>query len=244
MKKLTLLILVLNISIAFAQNKVYRFEYKQKIEGGTDETCETGQAFIDVMNEAMLKKMVCIYYSDKDFNYADSWDDIESTNPFIKIEIQNGSNKHEEYPRTSEMVYIDYNKNIKFLELDEKKAYTNKPFVFLKDKEYSGVINGYKVSKYVSSDGIIEVFTSKELPWNIQPTIFLRNYFKEGIVKINTSEIGLSWIIEDVKEVENTEDFENKKQQLLRQSKIAKVETLKSLLYKDENDPKPVFEKL
>lgn len=110
-------------------------------------------------------------------------------------------------------IYIDYKKDLVCYNLDNKQATTFSKLTFKKSKS-TLIVLGMTTTKYTSSDGNIILYTTKELPWFVQPCLISKNQFNESIVKYENLKTKKGFEIIEFKKIESDKFFKDTESKL------------------------------
>lgn len=154
------------------------------------------------IEDLFLDSMLLVFYA------SDSLCFLKET----KMEAQPGINANQ---TGDENVYINYKDNSVYFKLDSKEVFTFNKHKF--EKKTSNLkILGMKTTKYVSEDGNIIIYTSKELPWYVQPCLITSNQFNESIVKFENHKTNSGLELTNIQKIKSDKDYEDVYKKILR----------------------------
>ena len=123
-----------------------------------------------------------------------------------------------------EDVCLDYEKSAFYKFLDVDTSYVLKDLHFKKIDTSKTIIRGYKTSKYVSKDGSITVYSTKDLPWQVQPCVITQDLFNGGIVKLVNNNSKFALELSNYETQDNlTDDQKNKIEKIQNKQSENKV---------------------
>ncbi|WP_196886588.1 hypothetical protein [Aureivirga sp. CE67] len=234
-----IIILIFSINTS-AQNKVYTFSYNKTLivpDEALEGQCANKEALIKGFQE-IIKDYTFKFLADNEMVCTDGVENIfsDSNNNFLNNSTESIPVKEDERVYKDHLGgYLDLKNQKKYLEKNSNSAITYKEIIFIKDENFKEKVKGYQVTKYVSSKGDITVYTSKEIPWYIQPNLFLKNYFNEGIVKIESTKVSMGWDLIEYKELKNTKQFLKNKKEILNKNNIS-TNLFKHILLKTDDE--------
>ena len=167
--------------------------------------------------DLFLNSMVFNFYSNENITYLKETKILDADGINSKIS-------------GDENIFINYKNNSVCYNLDVKDFYTYENLMFKKSKSNIKIL-GMNTTKYVSSDGNIIIYTSKSLPWFVQPCLISSNQFNECIVKFDNLKTKNGFEMIEFKKIKSTKSFEDI-QTKLTSEKVVKKKTVISPFFK------------
>jgi hypothetical protein len=171
MKKYFFLCLFLCLNFNAISQTIYSSNYKYISLKSTKDTEPTSE-----FSDGFLESLVYNFYSNSKVCYLESTSTAESIGVSTKVS-------------GDQNIFINFeNSNVAY-RLDNLGCYNFKKVNFRKVKSNSIVeILGFKTTKYVSDDNNLVLYTTKLLPWYVQPCLFNSNQLDESIVRFENIE--------------------------------------------------------
>ncbi|KGO85645.1 hypothetical protein [Flavobacterium suncheonense] len=189
--KLTFIILLIYCPFFCFGQKIYTSKYK--LLSLTEKS--TGD-FKSQTESLFFENMIYNFESNEKIGYLKNTETLND--PSVQSNVSGDEN-----------IYVNYPNNIVCYKLDKSDIYTYKNIKFKKYKNSNVVVLGFKTTKYISEDGNIIIYTTKNLPWFVQPCLVNSNQFNESIVKFENRKSKYGFELIEYKIKEKDTDFEN-----------------------------------